>query len=179
MGNIQFRSSKTKTKVFEDSSTDTKKSVLPLPEKADTLTELHEGRSAESQNTDKPEYRNAAEVYQHLYNKLTLKYNIDAISVYQLEGKKYKDGRLHYQKVYGADISPYEIEKFFGYTSPFIRTNAAGFTDNRMHRARLIERFGNRLIVVSSSAYEVFRSEYDLQIIRHEIKSAFKEVDKF
>ena len=179
MGKIQFRSGKTKTKVFEDSHTDAQKSVLPLAEKADPWAERQEGKSAESKDTDKPEYRNAAEVYEYLYSKLTLKYNIDTISVYQLDGKKYKDGRLHYQKVYGTEISHYEIEKFFGYTAPFVRTNASGFTDNRMHRARLIERFGNRLIVVSSSAYEVFRSEYDLQMIRNEIREAFKEVDKF
>ncbi len=180
MGKIQFRSTgKNKTRVFEDSSTDTTKSVLPLTEKVDPWAELQEEEQPVKIKEEKQQYRNAAEVYEYLYSKLTLKYNIDTISVYQLDGKKHKDGRLHYQKVYGTEISHYEIEKFFGYTSPFIRTNAAGFTDNRMHRARLIERFGNRLIVVSSSAYEVFRSEYDLQTIRHEIKSAFKEVDKF
>ena len=127
MGKIQFRSGKTKTKVFEDSSTDAKKSVLPLAEKAEHLAELQEGNSDQSKDTDKQEYRNAAEVYEYLYSKLTLKYNIDTISVYQLDGKKYKDGRLHYQKVYGTEISHYEIEKFFGYTAPFVRTNASGF----------------------------------------------------
>ena len=70
MGKIQFRSGKTKTKVFED-STDTKKSVLPLAEKADSWAERSEGKSAESRDTDKPEYRNAAEVYEYLYSKLT------------------------------------------------------------------------------------------------------------
>ena len=162
MGKIQFRSTgKSRTKVFENDSTDSKKSVLPFAEKADSWTELPKGKSAESKDTDKLEYRNAAEVYEYLYSKLTLKFNIDTISVYQLDGKKHKDGRLHYRKIYGTEISHYEIEKFFGYTAPFVRTNAAGFTDNRMHRARLIERFGSRLIVVSSSAYEVFRSKYD------------------
>ena len=80
MGKIQFRSGKTKTKVFEDSSTDAKKSVLPLAEKAEHLAELQEGNSDQSKDTDKQEYRNAAEVYEYLYSKLTLKYNIDTIS---------------------------------------------------------------------------------------------------
>ena len=177
MGKIQFKSGKTKTKVFEDSS-ETKKAVLPIAEKVDPWAEIQEKKPDKTEN-EKQQYKNAAEVYEYIYSKLTLKYNIDTISVYQLSDKKSTDGRLHYHKVYGTDISPYEIEKFFGYDSPFIRTNAAGFTDNRMHRARLIERFGNRLIVVSSSAYEVFRSEYDLQMIRIEMRSAFKEVDRF
>ena len=177
MGKIQFRSDKTKTKVFEDRN-DTKKTALPINEKVDSWAKIQKEKPVKS-GDEKPQYRNAAEIYEYLYNKLTLKYNIDTISVYQLYDNKNTDGRLHYQKVYGTYISHYEIEKFFGYTTPFIRTNAAGFTDNNMHRARLIERFGNRLIVVSSSAYEVFRSEYDLQMIRNEIKEAFKEVDRF
>ena len=177
MGKIQFKSGKTKTKVFEGSNT--KKAVLPITEKVDPWADIEEEEKHVRISEEKPQYKNAAEVYEYLYSKLTLKYNIDTISVYQLSDKKSTDGRLHYHKVYGTDISPYEIEKFFGYDSPLIRTNAAGFTDNRMHRARLIERFGNRLIVVSSSAYEVFRSEYDLQMIRNEMRSAFKEVDRF
>ena len=176
---MQFKSGKkTKTKVLEDSS-DTSKAMLLITENVDPWADFQEEEKPVRINEEKPQYRNAAEVYEYLYSTLTLRYNIDTISVYQLSDKKSTDGRLHYQKVYGTDISHYEIEKFFGYNTPFIRTNAAGFTDNRMHRARLIERFGNRLIVVSSSAYEVFKSQYDLQMIRKEIKTAFKEVERF
>lgn len=178
MGTIQFKSGKAKTKVFDDIS-DAKKTVLPITEKDDPWADIQEEEKPVRIRNEKPQYRNAMEVYEYLYSKLTLKFNIDTISVYQLLDKKSTDGRLHYRKIYGMNISHYEIEKFFGYDSPFIRTNAAGFKDNRMHRARLIERFGNRLIVISSSAYEVFRSEYDLQMIRNEIRAAFKEVDRF
>lgn len=176
MAKIQFRSGKTKTKVFEDSRTDNK-SVLPEIGTISVLADKQDRQ--EEQAPQKQEFRNAAEVYEYLYSKLTLKYNIDTISVYQLDEKKSADGRLHYKKIYGTDISTPEIERYFGYNCPFVKTNASGFTDNRMHRARFIELFGNRLIVVSSSAFEVFRSQYDMIKIRNEINTAFKEVERF
>ena len=110
MGKIQFRSDKTKTKVFEDRN-DTKKTALPINEKVDSWAKIQKEKPVKS-GDEKPQYRNAAEVYEYLYNKLTLKYNIDTISVYQLYDNKNTDGRLHYQKVYGTYISHYEIEKF-------------------------------------------------------------------
>ena len=182
MAKIQFRSGKTKVRVFEETkenSAEQKSSVLSDSEEMIPFPDEKPKQKEKKHESSKPEYRNAAEVYEYLYSKLTLKFNIDTISVYQLSDKKSTDGRLHYRKVYGTELSKYEVEKFFGYSTPFIRTSATGFVDNRMHRARFIERFGVRLIVLSSSAYEVFRSEYDLQIIRHELKTAFKEVEKF
>ena len=182
MAKIQFRSGKTKVKVFEKEKADSaeqKSSVLSDPEEVIPFPDEKPKQKEKPQESAKPEYRNETEVFEYLYSKLTMQYNIDTISVYQFSDKKSTDGRLHYRKIYSTELSKYEVEKFFGYSTPFIRTNATGFTDNRMHRARFIERFDDRLIVLSSSAYEVFRSEYDLQMIRYEIKTAFKEVEKF
>lgn len=90
MGKIQFRSDKTKTKVFEDRN-DTKKTALPINEKVDSWAKIQKEKPVKS-GDEKPQYRNAAEVYEYLYNKLTLKYNIDTISVYQLYDNKNTDG---------------------------------------------------------------------------------------
>ena len=49
MGKIQFKSGKTKTKVFEDSS-ETKKTVLPIVEKVDPWAEIQEKKPDKNEN---------------------------------------------------------------------------------------------------------------------------------
>ena len=175
---IQFRSGKTKTKVFgeqkkEPDSPDT--SIL-FDKKTSVLDRLSKEERTEEHK--KPAYKNIADVFRDLSEQLMIQYGIDAVSVYQ-RTEKNNDGKIHFRRLFGAEINKFEIEKYFGYTSPVILTNAEGFADNASHRSRLIERHsGDYLIVVSGSAYEAFRSEYDLSKIRYEIAGAFKEVER-
>ena len=70
MGKIQFRSTgKNRTKVFENDSTDSKKSVLPITVKVDPWTEIQEKKPDKTEN-EKQQYKNAADVYEYLYSKL-------------------------------------------------------------------------------------------------------------
>ena len=175
---IQFRSGKTKTKVFgeqkkEPDSPDT--SIL-FDKKTSVLDRLSKEERTEEHK--KPAYKNIADVFRDLSEQLMIQYGIDAVSVYQ-RTEKNNDGKIHFRRLFGAEINKFEIEKYFGYTSPFILTNAEGFTDNSSHRSRFIERHsGDYLIIVSGSAYEAFRSDYDLSKIRYEIAEAFKEVER-
>ena len=175
---IQFKSGKTKTKVFEQVKKDldnTDTSVL-FDNKTSVLVRL--AKEEPKEKTKKPSYKTVADVFRSLSEKLTMHYNIESVTVYQ-RTEKNSDGKIHFKRLFGAEISKYEIEKYFGYTSPVILTNAEGFTDNSSHRSRLIERYNNDyLIVISGSSYEVFRSEYDLAKIRYDIAEAFKEVER-
>lgn len=174
---IQFRSGKTKTKVFaqdKSGSSNPDTSVLLFDKKTAVLDRLSQEEQAEESR--KPTYKNSADVFRDLSDRLMPQYGIDAFSVYQ-RTEKNNDGKIHFRRLFGAEISKFEIEKYFGYNSPVILTNAEGFTDNGSHRSRLIERhLGDYLIIVSCSAYEAFRSDYDLTKIRNEIARAFKEV---
>ena len=179
MAKIQFRSDKTKTKVFEaENSTENKTPVL-FDTKSVVLDRIATEEKEEQKQQSKRTYRNLNELFKSLSDRLTLKYNIDCISVYQAEDKNDGEGRLIFKKLFGADINIYDLEKYYGFSSPAIITNSSGFMHNTMHMSRYIEKFDNRLIIVSGSAYETFRSEYELQRIRDKIRDAFKEVKKF
>lgn len=90
-----------------------------------------------------------------------------------------KEHRLITKKIFGAEINKYQLEKYFGYDSPIILTNADGLSDNLSHRARLIERYNDYIVIISSSAFEAFKSELELEDIRSKVKAAYKEVAKF
>ena len=177
---IQFRSGKTNTKVFGEQKKEPESpNTSVLFDKKPSVLELlsKEGRT-EEQERKKTTYKNIADVFRDLSEQLMIQYGIDAVSVYQ-RTEKNNDGKIHFRRLFGAEINKFEIEKYFGYTSPVILTNAEGFADNASHRSRLIERHsGDYLIVVSGSAYEAFRSEYVLSKIRYEIAGAFKEVER-
>lgn len=169
MNKIYFHSSKSKFKKFQDDIQETKKSEK-VPAQAVEI-------KIKSISPEKKVYKNKNQVFADLSDQLVNRYNIDSVSVYLL--LRQEKGRLSFKKLYGQEISEYILEKYFGYNCPMICTNAGGMIDNISHRARLVEHIGNYMIIVSSSAYEVYRNKYDLEEIRRVVENAFTEVEKF
>ena len=94
---IQFRSGKTKTKVFaqdRSGSSNPDTSVL-FDKKTAVLDRLsQEERTEESR---KPTYKNSADVFRDLSDRLMAQYGIDAVSVYQ-RTEKNNDGKIHFRR---------------------------------------------------------------------------------
>lgn len=169
MDKISFHAKKTKFVKFKADFHETiskQAEEIPLPSPS---------KKIENSETTKA-FKNKNEVFADLSDRLINHYNIDDISVYQLLGGK--NGRLYFENIFGAEIGKLNAEKYFGYDCPMICTNAEGMTDDRSHRARFIERFGNYVIVVSSNAYEAYRISSELSEIRKIISIAFAEVKK-
>lgn len=168
MAKITFHSSKSKFKKFQDTVQQETKKAEKAPE---ILIKTKEKNISEERKI----YKNKNEAFTDLFNQLVNRYNIDNISVYL---SLQKENRLFFKKLYGFEISKYMLEKYFGFDCPMICTNIGGMFDNISHRARLIEHIGDYIIIVSSSAYEVYRKSYDIQCIRQIIKATFTEVEK-
>ena len=117
--------------------------------------------------------RNAASIWNAVKKIMSEKYNIDSLSVYAVSDK---NGRLNYQRIFGTEINTCELEKYCGFDSPVIITNADGFADDKSQRARLIERYGDCTVIAAGTNFETFKS--DTESIRTMIRKAYEEVDK-
>lgn len=155
---ISFHSSKSKFRKFEDEKTET------LPEIKVESTAL----AVVEKKVEIPVKKSINEVLADMRNQLVNRYNIDDISVYRITVNE--KCRLEYNKIYGLAISEQTLEKYCGIDCPLIHTNANGMSDNSSHRSRLIEKYGEYLIIVSSGAYECFKFKNELDEIRNTIK---------
>ncbi len=167
MDKIKFGSNKSKVKTFSADLSDEQQE----PDKS-SIAEHDEVR-----DSSKPKnkiYKNASDVFDELKQKLIKKHNINDISIYVITLSY--DYRLNIKNIYGCKIGKIELEKYYGFNSPVILTNADGFSDIQSHRARFIERYGDYYMIISSSAFEAFKSELELEDIRNKVKAAYKEV---
>lgn len=171
MDKIKFGAKKSKVKTF-GSSVSEESAAAVQPQTVNTTTRID---SLDTKAQSKI-YKNTTQVFNELKSNLTERFNIDDISVYKLTFTK--EYTLDIHKAFGADVSRNALEKYFGFDQPLILTNADGFADNSSHRARLIERYGIFTVIVSSSAFEAFKQASELEEIRKEVKSAYKEVKK-
>ena len=157
---FSFGTSKSKFRKFEDKSAETLAEI-----KVDSTTTT---LAVVDKKTETPVKKSINEILNDLREHLINRYNVDDISVYRITvNEKY---RLEYSKIYGLAISEPTLEKYYGIDCPIIYTNAEGLSDNSSHRARLIERYGDYLIIVSSGAYECFKFKNELDEIRNTIK---------
>lgn len=157
---ISFGTSKSKFRKFEDKSAETSAEI-----KIDTATTA---LTVVEKKEETPVKKSINEILNDLKEHLINRYNVDDISVYRITvNEKY---RLEYNKIYGLVISEQALEKYYGIDCPIIYTNAEGLSDNPSHRARLIQKYGDYLIIVSSSAYECFKFKTELDEIRNTIK---------
>ena len=163
MEEIKFRASKSKSKAFEEKTEKIKtKKEKPVRQEKKPPKILRRKR-----------VRNAASIWNAVKKVLSEKYNIDSLSVYAVSDK---NGRLNYQRIFGTEINTCELEKYCGYDSPVIITNADGFADDKSQRARLIERYGDCTVIAAGTNFETFKS--DTESIRTMIRKAYEEVDK-
>ena len=163
MEEIKFRASKSKSKAFEEKTEKIKtKKEKPVRQEKKPPKILRRKR-----------VRNAASIWNAVKKVLSEKYNIDSLSVYAVSDKS---GRLNYQRIFGTEINTCELEKYCGYDSPVIITNADGFADDKSQRARLIERYGDCTVIAAGTNFETFKS--DTKSIRTMIRKAYEEVDK-
>ena len=163
MEEIKFRASKSKSKAFEEKTEKIKtKKEKPVRQEKKPPKILRRKR-----------VRNAASIWNAVKKVLSEKYNIDSLSVYAVSDKS---GRLNYQRIFGTEINTCELEKYCGYDSPVIITNADGFADDKSQRARLIERYGDCTVIAAGTNFETFKS--DTESIRTMIRKAYEEVDK-
>ena len=163
MEEIKFRASKSKSKAFEEKTEKIKtKKEKPVRQEKKPPKILRRKR-----------VRNAASIWNAVKKVLSEKYNIDSLSVYAVSDKS---GRLNYQRIFGTEINTCELEKYCGYDSPVIITNADGFADDKSKRARLIERYGDCTVIAAGTNFETFKS--DTESIRTMIRKAYEEVDK-
>ena len=163
MEEIKFRASKSKSKALEEKTEKIKtKKEKPVRQEKKPPKILRRKR-----------VRNAASIWNAVKKVLSEKYNIDSLSVYAVSDKS---GRLNYQRIFGTEINTCELEKYCGYDSPVIITNADGFADDKSQRARLIERYGDCTVIAAGTNFETFKS--DTKSIRTMIRKAYEEVDK-
>ena len=163
MEEIKFRASKSKSKAFEEKTEKIKtKKEKPVRQEKKPPKILRRKR-----------VRNAASIWNAVKKIMSEKYNIDSLSVYAVSDKS---GRLNYQRIFGTEINTCELEKYCGYDSPVIITNADGFADDKSQRARLIERYGDCTVIAAGTNFETFKS--DTESIRTMIRKAYEEVDK-
>lgn len=163
MEEIKFRASKSKSKAFEEKTEKIKtKKEKPVRQEKKPPKILRRKR-----------VRNAASIWNAVKKVLSEKYNIDSLSVYAVSDKS---GRLNYQRIFGTEINTCELEKYCGFDSPVIITNADGFADDKSQRARLIERYGDCTVIAAGTNFETFKS--DTESIRTMIRKAYEEVDK-
>ena len=163
MEEIKFRASKSKSKAFEEKTEKIKtKKEKPVRQEKKPPKIFRRKR-----------IRNAASIWNAVKKVLSEKYNIDSLSVYAVSDK---NGRLNYQRIFGTEINTCELEKYCGFDSPVIITNADGFADDKSQRARLIERYGDCTVIAAGTNFETFKS--DTESIRTMIRKAYEEVDK-
>ena len=163
MEEIKFRASKSKSKAFEEKTEKIKtKKEKPVRQEKKPPKILRRKR-----------VRNAASIWNAVKKIMSEKYNIDWLSVYTVSDK---NGRLNYQRIFGTEINTCELEKYCGFDSPVIITNADGFADDKSQRARLIERYGDCTVIAAGTNFETFKS--DTGSIRTMIRKAYEEVDK-
>ena len=163
MEEIKFRASKTKSKAFEEKTEKIKtKKEKPVRQEKKPPKILRRKR-----------VRNAASIWNAVKKIMSEKYNIDSLSVYAVSDK---NGRLNYQRIFGTEINTCELEKYCGFDSPVIITNADGFADDKSQRARLIERYDSNIVIAAGTNFETFKS--DTEGIRTMIRKAYEEVDK-
>ena len=163
MEEIKFRASKSKSKAFEEKTEKIKKKKeKPVRQEKKPPKILRRKR-----------VRNAASIWNAVKKIMSEKYNIDSLSVYAVSDK---NGRLNYQRIFGTEINTCELEKYCGFDSPVIITNADGFADDKSQRARLIERYGDCTVIAAGTNFETFKS--DTESIRTMIRKAYEEVDK-
>ena len=163
MEEIKFRASKSKSKAFEEKTEKIKtKKEKPVRQEKKPPKLFRRKR-----------VRNAASIWNAVKKVLSEKYNIDSLSVYAVSDKS---GRLNYQRIFGTEINTCELEKYCGFDSPVIITNADGLADDKSQRARLIERYGDCTVIAAGTNFETFKS--DTESIRTMIRKAYEEVDK-
>ena len=163
MEEIKFRASKSKSKALEKKTEKIKtKKEKPVRQEKKPPKILRRKR-----------VRNAASIWNAVKKVLSEKYNIDSLSVYAVSEKK---GGINYQRIFGTEINTCELEKYCGFDSPVIITNADGFADDKSQRARLIERYGDCTVIAAGTNFETFKS--DTESIRNMIRKAYEEVDK-
>ena len=163
MEEIKFRASKSKSKALEEKTEKIKtKKEKPVRQEKKPPKILRRKR-----------VRNAASIWNAVKKIMSEKYNIDSLSVYAVSDK---NGRLNYQRIFGTEINTCELEKYCGFDSPVIITNADGFADDKSQRARLIERYGDCTVIAAGTNFETFKS--DTKSIRTMIRKAYEEVDK-
>ena len=163
MEEIKFRASKSKSKAFEEKTEKIKtKKEKPVRQEKKPPKIFRRKR-----------IRNAASIWNAVKKVLSEKYNIDSLSVYAVSEK---NGRINYQRIFGTEINTCELEKYCGFDSPVIITNADGFADDKSQRARLIERYGDCTVIAAGTNFETFKS--DTESIRTMIRKAYEEVDK-
>ena len=163
MEEIKFRASKSKSKAFEEKTEKIKtKKEKPVRQEKKPPKIFRRKR-----------IRNAASIWNAVKKIMSEKYNIDSLSVYAVSDK---NGRLNYQRIFGTEINTCELEKYCGFDSPVIITNADGFADDKSQRARLIERYGDCTVIAAGTNFETFKS--DTESIRTMIRKAYEEVDK-
>lgn len=163
MEEIKFRASKSKSKAFEEKTEKIKtKKEKPVRQEKKPPKILRRKR-----------VRNAASIWNAVKKIMSEKYNIDSLSVYAVSDK---NGRLNYQRIFGTEINTCELEKYCGFDSPVIITNADGFADDKSQRARLIERYGDCTVIAAGTNFETFKS--DTRSIRTMIRKAYEEVNK-
>ena len=163
MEEIKFRASKSKSKAFEEKTEKIKtKKEKPVRQEKKPPKILRRKR-----------VRNAASIWNAVKMIMSEKYNIDSLSIYAVSDK---NGRLNYQRIFGTEINTCELEKYCGFDSPVIITNADGFADDKSQRARLIERYGDCTVIAAGTNFETFKS--DTESIRTMIRKAYEEVDK-
>ena len=163
MEEIKFRASKSKSKALEKKTEKIKtKKEKPVRQEKKPPKILRRKR-----------VRNAASIWNAVKKIMSEKYNIDSLSVYAVSEK---NGRINYQRIFGTEINTCELEKYCGFDSPVIITNADGFADDKSQRARLIERYGDCTVIAAGTNFETFKS--DTGSIRMMIRKAYEEVDK-
>ena len=163
MEEIRFRASKSKFKAFEE------KEEKPKVKKEKPVKEIKKPRNIFRRR----KIKNAASVWNAAKSVLNEKYNIDSLSVYVITEK---NGKMNYDRVFGTEIIVCELEKYCGFDSPVILTNADGFADEKTHRARLIEVYGDYTVIAAGTNFETFK--FDSCSIRNIIRKAYKEVEK-
>ena len=163
MEEIKFRASKSKSKAFEEKTVKIKTKKEKPVRKEKKPPKLFRRKRV----------RNAASIWNAVKKIVSEKYNIDSLSVYAVSDK---NGRLNYQRIFGTEINTCELEKYCGFDSPVIITNADGFADDKSQRARLIERYGDCTVIAAGTNFETFKS--DTGSIRTMIRKAYEEVDK-
>ena len=154
---ISFGTSKSKFRKFDEKKDN--KSEIKVESTALAVVE---------KTPETPVKKSITDIFNELRERLFNKYNVDDISVYVITENN--ECRLEYKKIYGLDINEQVLEKYYGIDCPIVHTNAEGFSDNSSHRARLIEKYGEYLIIVSSGAYECFKFDGEREEIRNTIK---------
>ena len=166
MEEIKFRASKSKSKALEEKTEKIKtKKEKPVRQEKKPPKIFRRKR-----------IRNAASIWNAVKKVLSEKYNIDSLSVYAVSDKS---GRLNYQRIFGTEINTCELEKYCGFDSPVIITNADGFADDKSQRARLIERYGDCTVIAAGTNFETFKSDTEVfttTFVFHPTLSNYQEV---